>query len=311
MDDYKDYSPQELLALYNSGFKGSVYDPVHYEKFVSSMKYENLYAGGPELYGSGKGKLSTPFKSVIRLSPVVPYKERQVTGDCVSHSTRNAADISRAVEIDVNGELESFITIGATEAIYGSRGHGRQGMSCSGAAEFIIRTGGILLRKKYEGFDLTNYQGMLGAGWGSRGIPAAVRAEAAKHKFATSTIIKTVEQARDALANGYGISVCSNFGFSSVRDSKGIARPSGSWNHAMAWTACDDTGPNGPLFLIQNSWGAFNSGGHPDWGPIPGGSFLITADVAQRMLNQGGAFAFSAFDGFPPQKLPNYGTNYL
>lgn len=310
MAHYKEYSPQELLALYNSGFKGSIYEPEHYAGFVASFKYDNIYAGGP-LYETGKGKLSTPFKSVIKLSPVAPYKEKQVTGDCVSHSTRNAADGTRAVEIDISGEFESFITIGATEAIYGCRGHGGQGMSCSRAAEYVSRIGGVILRQKYDSVDLTKYQGMLGAGWGGRGVPAAVTEEAKKHQITTVTRISTVEQARDALANGYCISVCSNFGFTSVRDSKGFARPSGSWNHAMAWMACDDTGPNGPSFMIQNSWGAFNSGGHPDWGPIPDGAFLITADVAQRMLNQGGAFAFSSFNGFPPQKLPNYGTDYL
>jgi hypothetical protein len=79
----------------------------------------------------------------------------------------------------------------------------------------------------------------------------------------------------------------------------------------MAWIACDDTGSNGPSFLIQNSWGKWNSGGHPDWGPIPDGSFLITADVAQGMLNGRAAYAYSDFDGFPPQKLPDYGFDYL
>ena len=62
-----------------------------------------------------------------------------------------------------------------------------------------------------------------------------------------------------------------------------------------------------PAFLIQNSWGKFNSGGHPEWGPIPDGSFLIHADVAEGMLRQNGAYAFSDFNGFPPQKLPDYG----
>ena len=79
----------------------------------------------------------------------------------------------------------------------------------------------------------------------------------------------------------------------------------------MAWTACDDTGDE-PAFLVQNSWGKFNSGGHPEWGPIPDGSFLIHADVAAGMLRQNGAYAFSDFNGFPPQKLPDYGfDSYL
>ena len=36
------------------------------------------------------------------------------------------------------------------------------------------------------------------------------------------------------------------------------------------------------------------------------------ADVAAGMLRQNGAYAFSDFNGFPPQKLPDYGfVDYL
>jgi hypothetical protein len=77
-------------------------------------------------------------------------------------------------------------------------------------------------------------------------------------------------------------------------------------HNCMAWIACDDT-QGEPAFLVQNSWGKWNDGGHPEWGPIPDGSFLIHADVAEGMLSQNGSYAFSGFDGFPLQKLPDYG----
>ena len=231
--------------------------------------------------------------------------------NCVSHSTRNAVDVTRAVEIDIHSNKESWISRGATEAIYGARGHGGQGMSCARAAEFVSRFGGVLVRKNYKGVvDLTKYQGMLGAGWGGRGLPDKVIDLANDHQVRTVSLVRTVEEARDALANGYGISVCSSYGFSSKRDSKGFAKPQGSWAHAMAWIACDDTGSE-PAFLVQNSWGKWNDGGHPAWGPIPDGSFLIKADVAAGMLKGNASYAFSDFDGFPLQKLPDYGFDYL
>ena len=65
--------------------------------------------------------------------------------------------------------------------------------------------------------------------------------EAKKHQVKTISSIRTVEEARDALANGYALSVCSGYGFSSKRDKHGIAKRSGGWNHAMAWIACDDS----------------------------------------------------------------------
>ena len=49
---------------------------------------------------------------------------------------------------------------------------------------------------------------------------------------------------------------------------------------------------------MQNSWGKWNDGGHPEWGPIPDGSFLIHADIAAGMLRGNGAYAYSNVDGF-------------
>jgi hypothetical protein len=180
-------------------------------------------------------------------------------------------------------------------------------MSCARSAEFVSKNGGILLRKNYKGVaDFTKYNGNLGAGWGARGLPDPVIDAANDHQIKTVSLVRTIEEARDALANGYGLSVCSNYGFSNKRDKKGVANVSGNWAHAMAWIACDDTGSE-PLFLVQNSWGKWNDGGHPDWGSIPDGSFLIRAEVAAGMLAANGSYAFSNFDGFPLQKLPSYG----
>ena len=153
----------------------------------------------------------------------------------------------------------------------------------------------------------SKYDASYGTGWGSRGVPAEIIAEGKKHQVKTLTQIRNINEARDALANGYGIAVCSGYGFASTRDDKGFARQQGSWSHAMAWIACDDTGSE-PAFLVQNSWGKWNDGGHPSWGPIPDGSFLIKADIADRMLRSDGSFAFSAINGFPAQDLPDYGT---
>jgi len=304
-------SPQDLYNNYRKGYSGCLWESHIYEELIESSKYAYFKDGAKKIKNSGKGKLSTPYKSVLKFDKKA-YEERQSLGDCVSHGTRNACDISRAVEIDIKKEREGWIARGATEAIYGARGHGGEGMSCSRAATFVSQTGGILVRKNYPGVaDFSKYNGSLGGKWGSRGLPDNVIDLANNHQIKTVSLIRTVEEARDALANGYGLSVCSNVGFSNKRDKKGIAKRSGSWAHAMAWIACDDTG-NEPLFLVQNSWGKWNDGGHPDWGPIPDGSFLITADVAANMLSQNVSYVFSEFDGFPVQKLPNYGfENYL
>jgi hypothetical protein len=300
------FSPNDLYLNYKKGFQGCLWEQHIFDELMESSKYAYFSDGAKKIKNSGKGKLSAPYKSVLKFDKN-PYNERQTTGDCVSHATRNAVDVSRAVEIDVHRDKESWIARGATEAIYGARGHGGQGMSCSRAATFVSQSGGVVVRKDYKGVaDFTKYNGGLGAGWGSRGLPDKVIDVANDHQITTVSLVRTIEEARDALANGYGLSVCSSYGFSNKRDSKGFAKVSGSWAHAMAWIACDDTRDE-PAFLVQNSWGKWNDGGHPSWGKIPDGSFLIHADVAAGMLGQNGAYAFSQFDGFPVQKLPSYG----
>jgi hypothetical protein len=305
------YSPQDLYNNYRKGFSGCLWEQHIFDGLMENSKYPLFGDANKKIKSSGKGKLSTPYKSVLKFDKN-PYNERQTTGDCVSHGTRNACDVSRAVEIDVNSEKEAWIAKGATEAIYGARGHGGEGMSCARAAEFVSKNGGIVLRQNYKGIaDFSKYNGNLGAGWGGRGLPDPVIDLANDHQIKTVSLIRTIEEARDALANGYGLAVCSNYGFSNKRDKKGIANVSGNWGHCMAWIACDDTG-NEPLFLVQNSWGKWNDGGHPEWGPIPDGSFLIRAEVAAGMLAANGSYAFSNFDGFPLQKLPSYGfEDYL
>ena len=303
-------SPRDLLNAYRDGFQGSVCNPEETAELLAKLKTPLFGATAYRLYGSGEGKLSLPFKSLLKFDPNFGPSERQTTGDCVAHSTRNAVDITRAVEIDINKEPESFEARGANEAIYQSRGHRGQGMTCSSAAKYVHSKGGVLIRKDYGKVHLSKYNSDLGA---RHKIPSSIyTTEAKKHQVKTISLITTVQEARDALSNGYAISVCSGYGFSSRRDNKGIAKRSSGWNHAMAWIACDDTNKRfkETLFLVQNSWGKWNSG--PRVHDQPEGSFWIRERDARGMLAQQGAWVFSDVDGFPARSLPDYGTtSYL
>lgn len=294
-------TPNELLKAYRDGFNGSWCDPEDVAKLLGELPHPLFGAAAYGLFGTGEGKIALPFKNLLKFDPTFGPSERQVQGDCVSHATRNSVDVTRSCEI-IGGQREDFVARGATEAIYGSRGHGGEGMSCSGAARFVHQTGGILLRKKYDKYDLSQYSA-VGGSWGRSGVPNDLVQEAVKHQVKTISLINTVAQARDALANGYSISVCSNAGFSSRRDKYGIAKRSGSWGHAMAWIGMDDSHEvhNETLFLVQNSWGVWNGGekrlDQPD------GSFWIRQGDAEYMLSQNGSWVFSDVDGFPPRKV--------
>jgi hypothetical protein len=294
-------TPKDLLKAYKDGFVGSYCDPKELDKLLGELPHPLFGVAAHDLYGTGKGKLSLPFKSLLKFDPSFGPSERQVQGDCVSHATRNSVDITRSCEI-INGQREEFVARGATEGIYGSRGHGGEGMTCGGAAKFVHQNGGILLRQKYGDYDLSTYSA-IGGRWGRTGVPEELVKAAKKHQVKTISLINTIDQARDAIANGYSISVCSNSGFSSRRDKNGIAARSGSWGHAMAWIGMDDTHEiyNETLFLVQNSWGVWNNGekrlDQPD------GSFWIRERDAAEMLAQNGSWVFSDVDGFPPRKV--------
>ena len=294
--------PKDILNAYKDGFLGSWCDPEDTDKLLGELPHPLFGVAAPDLYGSGKGKVALLHKSILKFDPTFGAHERQTTGDCVSHATRSAVDVTRCHEI-VGGQREAFVARGATEPIYGARGHGGQGMSCSVAARFVAQNGGILVRKDYGFIDLSKYNSRVGTNWGRSGVPRQVIDEGKKHQVKTISLINTVDQARDAIANGYAISVCSNYGFSSRRDSNGIARKSGSWNHAMAWISMDDSHEihKETLFLIQNSWGAFNGG--PKRFDQPDGSFWVREKDAAGMLRQNGAWVYSDVNGFPPRKV--------
>ncbi len=301
----KYHSPQELLEAYNNGLVGAKCDPEDIKKLLGELASPLFGAAAYDLSESGVGKLSLPFRSLLKFDPNFGPAEAQTDSDCVAHATRNAVDITRAVEIDILGESEAFIARGATEAIYQARGHYGAGMNCSEAARYVNGEGGLLIRQDYGDIDLSEYDSNLGD---RHKIPDSIYYdEAKKHPVDTISLVTTVEEARDALANGYALSCCSDYGFSSSRDEYGIAREQGSWSHAMAWIGCDDTHElyDETLFLIQNSWGKWNGG--PKRHGQPDGSFWVREKSARGILNSRGSFVFSSVEGYPARQLPHYG----
>lgn len=300
------FSPSEIIQQYEDGLIGSYCDPDDTARLLRTLP---LPLFGNTLAGEGKGKLVLNYRAVVEFEKAagrVPYDEQQTTGDCVSHAVRGGSDTARANDPDIH-TVEDWIDRTATEAIYGARGHSGQGATCSRLVEWAHRTGGLLLRKKYDDLrlDLTTYNAVIGIRWGSSGVPENVTSEAAKHRIGTISLVTTWEQARDCIASGYGLVCCSNVGFSMTRDSNGMSFPRTVWNHAMQWTAVDDTNADGCRFCVQNSWGAFNSG--PKAHNQPDGSFWIDHKTAQRMISQGGTYAVSNVDGFPKRKLKDWG----
>lgn len=280
-----------------------------------SPLFSDLYQGDSD---AGKGKLSLPYKSVLKFCPEAFGDEKQVTGDCVSHGTRNGCDIPRAVDIDIKGEPEEWVARGATEHIYGMRGHTGQGMNTARACRFVHEKG-FLARAKYGSYDLSRYNAQLGIAWGRTGTPKALQEEAAKQPMRYFAQVsrdraKAAVEIRSALANGYAVVIGGVGGWSSKRNEKGISQPGGSWNHCMCIGGYDDTCDldNEPLALVLQSWGKWNSGGHPPWGQIPTGSALIPISyIIDRYVMGGDCIVIGNAQGYPARDLPDYGFDYV
>jgi hypothetical protein len=233
--------------------------------------------------------------------------------NCTSHCSRNARDTSRAVEILVNGEPEDFYKRGATEPTYGARGHGGAGMSPARAAMFENKTG-FLVRKKYDLVDLSVYKGSIGARWGSRGVPEDVQKLCNENKVGTIRQIRSVSDARDALFNGYALASGQHAAWSADTDKDHVHRRiSPGWNHAMATVGMDFTKKFWPfnVFFIANSWGSWNQAprdwpaDYPPWVP---GMIVTKEDDWEVCVRSEDCYAYGNVDGFPPQKLPDFGA---
>lgn len=328
--DAVDLELDDIQHLYESGFAGTKYDPEQREALFSAMPWPDgeaaAYTFG--LVGSGAGKLSLPYKPAYDHWPKCWPCPGQTTGDCVSHAGKNSAIVLIGVECEcgepdpatkivegwpeVSAEAEAQGVV-ACENIYGDRGHGGAGASCSRLQNYVTTKGGILLRQNYPdlGIDFTRYNASIGIKWGNSGVPEAVNAEGKKHQIRTCTDCPKHEVCRDFIASGYPIWACSGYGWSNKRDENGYSQRSGSWAHSWIVMGYDDREETKakygfPLFLYNHDWAKWNSGGRRIMGTnidIPEGSFWGDA----RLLDNCDCAAMSNMNGYPPRKLRDYG----
>jgi hypothetical protein len=282
--------------------------PDEVERVMGTLAYP-VFSDLHWLRDSGKGKVSLPFKAVEKLGVSFPVR-MQTIGSCVAQGMACAIDVIKAAEIVFLGQPEEWVAETATEPIYavsrvdvGKGRLGRRDGSVGAWAVEAVEMGAAIPRGVYGDVDLTTYSGEREREWGmpSRGAPMSLLETLRRHVVRYSTQVTDYDEARDAIANSYPVTVASNRGFVAKRDAEGFARPRGTWMHQMAFIAVDDAHTR-PGLLCMNSWG-------PDWisGPKrhdqPEGSFWVDADTATKMLRQGDSFALSGYEGFPRQQI--------
>lgn len=233
-------------------------------------------------------------------------KNQGSVGSCVSFGTNTAIRRTMACEIFA-GELEEFRDIAEEVTYGGSRievGGGRirgDGSVGAWAAKFVEQWG-VVARAVYGSLDLSRYSESRCRDFGRNGVPSDLEDAARQHPVKTVTQVRNWEEAKRALASGYGIAICSDQGFEMRRDGRGIADPRGSWAHCMALDGYHvEAGRE--YGHIENSWGPDAHTGPVGWGDPPTSGFWAESGVIDRMLRQNDSWAFSAVQGFPARSL--------
>lgn len=240
------------------------------------------------------------------LGKLLPPRNQGKVGSCVSFGTNRAIEYTALSEI-ARGEQEEYREIAEEVTYAGSRvevGGGRirgDGSIGAWAAKFVNQWG-VVDRAIHGKFDLRQYSEQRCREWGSSGVPTELEQVTRNYPVKTTTLVKTIEEAKKALAQGYGISVCSSQGFSFTRNSFGIAQPSGVWNHCMAVAGYANISGR-TYFRIDNSWGASAHRGMVGPGdPGPEG-FYCDEITFVKMLKMNDTWAFSSVQGFPAREF--------
>lgn len=329
--------PQIVLDYESGRLKGVIPDPAADAALVTFLQTHGGYADAGDacddygLRNSGAGKLWLTYSAATILFPGCLPGGYQQRGSCVAWSSRNAALVSYCAYVLWGKNEEKFAIptvskvaiangVASTEGIYWFRNHGGDGWSGSAAAQVLINKCGLLLRRDYPeiGLDLTRYDKSTEGRWGASEPPESVKAVCRQHLCSNATVVKSWEQARDMLANGYALSTTGSEAFVRERDEWGVSAldPRDSWAHAMAVTAADDRPETHAkygcgLALVQNSWPADYFTGpdtvHGTPHRIPACSFWARwTDIQDRYM-----VAVGPSKGWPANRLPDWGLGNI
>ena len=245
----------------------------------------------------------------------------QGTGDCVSWEWAHKLDVLMAVlvllkklpqEIVARTCSESIYALGRVE-IYGKNYAGGAGMYGGGAAKAVLKLG-TLHRLQYEGHDLRKYSGSRAISWGRNGLPDELEPIAKEHRAGDSICVTDPIAAGALLQSGYPVGYCGSTSWGQQRGPDGIAIRHSRGSHGMCITGVRYDDSNEPLAFWVANTGHGNHCSGPV-GPIPVpvvyaecGSWVHVSKI-RRVFAAGDCFAHSMYQGFPLQKIPDWGTS--
>lgn len=295
--------------------QGWVEDPASVQAVMRGLAtplFADTPAGKAALGPAGDADVFLWKAQVKATGALLPARNQGQVGSCVSFGTATAVETLECVQIAgwdrTHGPPPSYRDL-AQEVIYGGSrvqvGGGRlRGDGSVGAwAAKWVKDYGVVARGVYGANDLSQYSEATCRQYGDRGCPKELEPVAKEHPVKAVSLVRTGDEAKNALAQGYPLAVCSGQGFSAQRDADGFCRAQGSWAHCMAILGYQ--GGARPGFFICNSWGTSYHKGPGGKGDPPPAGFWAEASVVERMLGQGDTWAFSDVVGFPAKKPVN------
>lgn len=248
---------------------------------------------------------------------------RQITGSCVGNGFGQVLWLLQAVEIVRNGDEEEcklpfwLLGYGRSRFYGGLRGRG-DGSFGSAMATAAMKDGSF--DAYVEGVpqpifnDTGNYND--GVTWGERAemdwsdgarIDNKWLTMSRKHLIKSAALCRNVDDVREAIINGYPVTIASSWGGAMRPKVQGRTDPvllntrSDTWQHQMCVQGWWEHPEFGELYYIVNSWGTKTHGTCPSGAPE--GGFWVRKKDMEYIVKQQETFAFSQFDGFPAQKL--------
>lgn len=232
----------------------------------------------------------------------------QQDNDCTAFGALNAILCLQDVAIADGAPLE-FRPI-APHYIYGrsKNPEGRppyRGEGCSGAYTALCVMEGVL---PADADGVPAYSGAISRKWGRDGVPRKFVTEARKFPVRQTSPCHSSAEIRDAVVNGYPVTIASNVGFGPINSPRTVVRDGrrvgvmtrDEWPHQMVIIGFDGSAGR-PYWYVLNSWGD-HAHGKP-LGDEPPGGFWIDEEACEAIAAQRACFAYSNFAGFPAREF--------
>jgi hypothetical protein len=254
----------------------------------------------------------TVWKAKGAEPPYIP----QVGNNCTSEGRMHCQDLLQVMDIadqvpDAQGNVPVFhrtcVEFSYASSLAAANMRGDQGCYGAATATAAYKTGEITYKDAGEPYQETRSRLVSWAN-NPTSVVAKYQSVASARRMGSEPVkITTTSEARAWLANRGLITIASDVGFNVPRDSNGICRRAGSWNHQMAlWGAIDSDGHD--TFVIVQSWGPGQPTGAQPF-KIPSFCFRALASDIQAILDQGDTWGYRLFPGYERAALPDRWTS--